>query len=398
MTRALTRPEAPEAGGRYGRLFGDLEPLLVDEQALHELGRAGGWCDSPGDDGREDAVWPFFGQFIAHDITADRSPVTGTSDPDHLRNARSPRANLESLYGGGPIGSPYLYDRDNPDLMLLGDDGKDVSRNAKGIALLGDPRNDVHLFVSQMHVAFLHLHNAFAAEHGFDEARRLATWHYQWIVLEDFLPRLLPEGLARELLDEGPRHFSPDGDAWIPVEFADAAFRYGHGQIRDAYVVCAGAEPVPLFPDLMGFAPVRAEHRVDWDGHLPGSLIALPHEVSGEEPGADYGSLAVRDLQRGVLTALPSGEAVARAMGEEPLSPEECGLAAGGWTGETPLWLYVLREAAARGGGDRLGPVGGRIVGEVLVGIVDADPESYRAREPGWTPGRSFGLQDVLLG
>ena len=62
----------------------------------------------------------------------------------------------------------------------------------------------------------------------------------------------------------------------------------------------------------------------------------------------------------------------------------------------------MLKEAEALPGGDRLGPVGGRIVGEVLVGIVDADPESFRAVDPGWTPtlpshepGR-FGLADIL--
>jgi hypothetical protein len=93
---------------------------------------------------------------------------------------------------------------------------------------------------------------------------------------------------------------------------------------------------------------------------------------------------------------------VARRLGVEPLTPEEVGLGPAGWRLETPLWFYLLKEAEHRGGGERLGPVGGRLVGEVLVGIVDADGESYRAVDPGWRPtlpaaqaGR-FGLADLL--
>jgi hypothetical protein len=115
-----------------------------------------------------------------------------------------------------------------------------------------------------------------------------------------------------------------------------------------------------------------------------------------------YRSLAVRDLQRGQAIGLASGEAVARAIGEEPLSEDEVGLRARGWEGGTPLWYYLLREAAVRGGGDRLGPVGGTIVAEVLLGIVDADPASQRAVQPDWRPTlpaadpARFGLADLL--
>jgi hypothetical protein len=115
-----------------------------------------------------------------------------------------------------------------------------------------------------------------------------------------------------------------------------------------------------------------------------------------------YASLANRDLQRGQATGLPSGEAVARALGVEPLSEEQIGLATNGWTGETPLWIYVLKEADALQEGDRLGPVGGRIVGEVLVGIIDADPESFRSVDRAWQPTLpshdpgNFGIADVL--
>ena len=439
--RAVEEP----ADGGYRRLFPELDPLDCEDDALHALGRPGGVCDAaaavvdaeaggPDPDAQGAAGWPVFGQFVAHDITADRSPLTHHAELAEIRNARSPRANLEVVYGDGPVGMPFLYDRDDPAKLLVGrnDAGRpaDLPRNAQGVALLGDPRNDVHLLMSQLHVALLHLHNGLvdrlradgvAEMELFAEARRAATWHYQWVLLQDFLPRLAGTAPAGELLAGGARHYRPAaGATFIPLEFADAAYRYGHSQIRERYQVNRDAEPVPLFPDLLGFRPVPAVLEVDWsylfdlpgrlpaqrakriNGRLAGSLIHLPRAVTGAGDGDDYASLAVRDLQRGQGVGLPSGEAVAGLLGVEPLTPEEVGLEAAGWRQETPLWFYLLKEAEHRGGGERLGPVGGRLVGEVLVGVVDADGESYRAAEPSWRPtlpaaqpGR-FGLADLL--
>src|SRR5437588_10279582 len=108
---APERVDAPVYGGRYARLFEDLPALDADERALHALGRQGGDCDGGGDEAEAESVaagWPFFGQFVAHDITADRSPLGHHAEADRLRNFRTPKANLESVYGAGPVGSPYL--------------------------------------------------------------------------------------------------------------------------------------------------------------------------------------------------------------------------------------------------------------------------------------------------
>src|SRR2546422_11184163 len=86
--------------------------------------------------------------------------------------------------------------------------------------------------------------------------------------------------------------------------------------------------------------------------------------------------------QRGQGVGLPSGEAVARRFGVTPLTSDEVGLRVMGWTGETPLWYYVLREAAVTTSGERLGPVGGRIVAEVIVTLLDRDPASVRFADP----------------
>jgi hypothetical protein len=425
---APERVDAPIHGGRYRLLFEDLPPLRVDESALHALGRPGGPCDlgaDPGADAGVPAVWPFFGQFIAHDITADRSPVVDRADPARIRNFRVPKANLEGVYGTGPVGSPYLYQRDDSAKLLLSSSGSDVPRNHEGIALIGDPRNDVQLFTSQMLVAFINLHNRLvdrlrddgvAERQVFDEARRANTWHYQHVIVREFLPGLIGAQLTAELLDHGPQLYRTDEDPYIPFEFADAAYRYGHAQIRDRYQVNERFGPCPVFPDLMGFGPVSPEHIVDWalqidveghapaqrakriDARLPGPLIALPTQISGSEPGTDYASLANRDLQRGRAVGLASGEAVARRLGVPALSSAQIGL---GWA-ETPLWFYILKEAEVLHDGDRLGAVGGRIVGEVLVGIIDGDPESCRSVEPDWSPtlparrAGAFGLADIL--
>jgi hypothetical protein len=431
--------DAPVGGAsdKYDRLFPGLPTMQGDEERLHALAVRGGFCD--GGESCPDAVevaagWPFFGQLIAHDITADRSPLAQRAAGEHTENFRTPRANLEAIYGDGPVGHPFLYQRDDPARLLVGlneaGEEADLPRNSEGIALIGDPRNDVHIFVSQLHVGMLHLHNCVVdhlRRHAgtpesaiFQEARRTVSWLYQWVIVNDYLPRLVGPELVDEIETEGPRHYRPDGSARIPLEFADAAFRYGHSQVREEYVLSSRSGQLRLFPDLLGFGPVPAGRAIEWnrffdvpgrpraqrakliDGKVVPSLIALPQAITGEVEVEAHRSLAGRDLQRGHAYGLPSGESVARAMGETPLTPAESTLGSTGWSDETPLWLYVLSEAEHRGDGERLGPVGGRIVAEVLIGIIDADAESYRSRQPGWTPplpahGERFGLADMLI-
>jgi hypothetical protein len=434
-SRSVAAP-VDAAEDRYERLFPDLPALDGERDALLALGTSGGFCD--GGERCEDAVetaagWPLFGQFVAHDITADRSPLGPRAELADTVNFRSPRADLECLYGAGQIGSPYLYSRDDPAKLLLGrnDRGEqnDVPRNAEGVALLGDPRNDVHVIVSQLHVAMIKAHNrlvGLARERGvsgaeiFETAQRETIWHYQWVIVNDYLPRLVGAELVDSVLEHGPRFYRPNGAPRIPLEFADAAFRYGHSQVRDSFVLNSRSRPLRMLPELIGFKPVPAELVIDWsklfdangertaqrakliDGRLARSLIELPAAITGDVEVDAYQSLAGRDLQRGQAYGLPSGEAVAEAMGEAPLVDDPLGLRAAGWSGETPLWLYFLAESATRGAGERLGPAGGRIVAEVLIGILDADRGSYRANDPDWAPtlaarGERFGLTDLLL-
>ena len=135
--------------GTYARMFPELPSFEADEEFLHALGRAGGLCDGGDVDdsaeslGETAAGWPIFGQFVAHDITADRSTLRSHFDAAPLLNARSPQLNLECLYGDGPVGHPFLYQRSDPAKFLLGTHGTDMQRNPEGIAVIGDPRNGV---------------------------------------------------------------------------------------------------------------------------------------------------------------------------------------------------------------------------------------------------------------
>ena len=412
--------------GKYGRMFPDLPGLEVDEAFLLALGRSGSVMDAASkpdehdtrnDNPRIPAAFAFLGQFIAHDITADRSMLRHHARLNELRNFRTPRLDLEYLYAAGPTGDPHLYDLYDLDKFLLGvnDIGKqdDLSRNRQGRALVGDPRNDVHLIISQLHLAFLKFHNQvvdYLRDQGvpssdvFSEAQRLVRWHYQWIVVHEFLPLTAGEALVDNLLNNGPQFYAYDERPFIPVEFADAAYRFGHSQVRSVYILNGSGTKGQIFPDFAGTCPVPHDRVVDWayffnveeqrppqaskriDTLIAHSLIDLPRSVVGDTDIPEQHSLAYRDLMRGQALDLPSGEAVSRAMDIEPLSKDELGLSKLGWHGETPLWYYILKEAEVRAGGERLGDVGGRIVAEVLLGLIDGDSTSYRWAETEWRP------------
>jgi hypothetical protein len=409
-------------------MFPSLPAFRAEEQFLRALGRIGGVCDCEDVDDTPESLaeaaagWPVFGQFVAHDITADRSRLQSEADTAWLINARSPKFDLECLYGDGPTGHPYLFQRDDPAKFRLGKDGSDLQRNSDEIAIIGDPRNDSHQLISQFHLAMLKAHNAFVDEARaqgmeealvFDEASRQLRWHYQWIILHEFLPSLVGEQVATEALREGSRYFHPGGHLFLPLEFAHAAYRYGHAQIRHRYQLNAHSGLLPLFPDLLGFRSVPREHIIDWsmffdtvgapsaqrakkmDGRLVRSLLQLPLAITGECEIEDYQSLAVRDLQRGQGVGLPSGEAVARHIGVSPLDAQQIGLVSIDWQDETPLWYYILREAAVLEDGQRLGPVGARIVTDVFLGLIDADKTSFRHSKEEWRPRKT--LSDLLV-
>lgn len=430
--------------GRFGRMFPHLPPFTPDSAALVELGEAMVDPDPGGQGGNNDAIpagFTYLGQFIDHDITFDTTSLSEQPrDPQAIFNFRTPQLELDSIYGAGPAGSPHLYERDNKakfvigltsptpgqgDPSIPGSMPHDLPRIAgTGFAAIGDPRNDENIIVAQTHLAFLYFHNTVVDREGvsFEEARRLVRWHYQWIVLNDFLARLTDPAVLDDVRANGRKFFLFEGEPFIPVEFAVAAFRCGHPMVRNAYnynrvFKFGGVTPATLrllftFSGRSGdgtTVPIPSDWIIDWrrfhEVQGPENEPPVPTGTIGSSrkigpllapelqlvPGV--GSLAAANLRRGAARGLPSGQAVAAAMGIAPLPPAAFSGAAPhpdavardhGFDLETPLWYYILKEAELAGG--RLGELGSRIVCEVFLGLLEGDPESFLSQSPGWTP------------
>ncbi|WP_338738570.1 peroxidase family protein [Haloplanus salilacus] len=426
MTNTPRAPTQP-GRGRFGRMFPYLEAADHDVSFLRELGLPGNELDESVMGSVADSGTPsgfvFVGQFIDHDITLDPlSSLSRQVDPDAIRNFRTPRLDLDSVYGSGPEVSRHLYESPfaggTRDRLLLAKDRPDLPRNREGTALVGDPRNDENHILSQFQYAMLNFHNRIFewlphdTKHHFERAQQLARWHYQWLVLEEYLPTVCDPDVVDAVREER-RHYTVghDEQTYMPLEFAGAAYRFGHSQTRLRYRVNDEVEG-RLFghgPDAlgMGFEPVSERAAVDW-GHLfemgrdidtqparkidpllAPDLLDLPFVHSDDDWRR---SLASRNLVRGYNLGLPSGQAVARAMGVDPISNATMGfdeiLEAHGQPADTeaPLWYYVLAEARELGHGEHLGPVGSRIVAEVVVGLVESDPRSFLTVQPNWTP------------
>src|SRR5215211_1707029 len=106
-------PRSALLEGRFGRMFRTLSALDPGADALHELaGRMRDTAETPSDDNPAiPAGYTYLGQFIDHDITFDpMSQLQRRNDPDALVDFRTPRFDLDSLYGSGPSDSPFLYE------------------------------------------------------------------------------------------------------------------------------------------------------------------------------------------------------------------------------------------------------------------------------------------------
>jgi hypothetical protein len=436
----------------FGRLFPELPPYHAPTDAaldaLTTLGTTVGTTTTPGpmlDDGAAAgnnpdgmrAFFTYFGQFLDHDMTLDTLPLpVDVVDPNTIVNARDQRLNLDSVYGSKRRKqNPALYEADGKRLKVGGPDGRDLPRNSDGSAILGDPRNDENQIIAQVHVAFLRAHNKLL-EQGFKfkDARQLMEWRYQWIVVHEFLPEVLdPEVYADVFGADGrrsirTRYYDPKraAKADMPVEFSVGAYRFGHSQVRAAYRLTEGGpfiqvfNPDPAVGDLRGGRPIVPARVIFWpnflnveglapavnvsrriDTLLSAGLFTLP--IPGAEPGGSA-ILAKRNIQRARQYGLPSGQAVARRLGVDELTNEEIAIAIPrlaalrddpAYKGEAPLWLYILAEAEIVHSGAKLGPVGSRIVAEVIGGLLAADKSSYVRN--GWVPeGGDFRVEDLL--
>ena len=407
--------------GKFGRMFPSLRGLVPSEEDLRELGAAMVEQDPGSAAGNNTTVpqgYTYLGQFIDHDVTFDPTALQEILvDPLALQNFRTPMLDLDSVYGSGPAAQPYLYDIRDPDKFLIGTTNQepgrgdpnilpnlphDLPRAPSGLGLLGDPRNDENLIVAQLHLAFLKFHNKIVdglrgesdesitqisplRKSIFEEARDLAIWHYQWIVLHDFLRRILDTEQLDLVLQEGPSFFNisvgkgpSDGHRshphaahptpFIPVEFSAAAYRLGHSMVRNVYdynrvftplsdddrippatlqlLFNFTAKSTELFEDD-GVTPrdlpvpIPSDWIIDWRRFFEIDPIQVPVGFSrrldpflapaltgtGENQGVpnvpEPNELALRNLFRGASLALPPGQSIARFMGLRPLDKAE---------------------------------------------------------------------------
>lgn len=445
--------------GKFGRMFPNLPAFAPSEESLIKLAEA--MVDNDPENPRGDNInvpagYTYLGQFIDHDITFDTTALGDMMvDPLAVKNFRTPKLDLDSLYGSGPDVQPYLYQKDDPDLFLIGTTNQqpgggdpsiptelpnDLPRSPSTLATIGDPRNDENLIVAQTHLAFLKFHNKVVAgirdgsiqiesamgKSTFEAAREIVIWHYQWIVLFDFLSRVIDQRQLRRVLKGGRRFFKFDKDPFMPVEFSVAAYRLGHSMIRSSYdynrvFTSAGLNLLFLFTAASGqIVPIPSDWIIDWRRFFPVDP-EVPVNLSREldpflvDPLKNLpnvpmpNSLAVRNLLRGRNLGLPSGQDVARCMGFRPLSKKSISrgkdgkvAAELGFDVSSPLWYYILKEAQIEGKGIRLGAVGSRILAEVFVGLLEGDRNSFLSRCPKWTPilpgekPNTFTMTDLL--
>jgi hypothetical protein len=335
---------------------------------------------------------------------------------------------------------------------------RDLPRNAERRALIGDHRNDENLVVAQLHVAFLRFHNAAvdwvranepereSDGEVFLRARDLTRWTYQWLVVHDFLRTITADLVVDQVLTaDQDRLDLPGRGLYMPLEFSVAAFRFGHSMVRAGYDWNrnfgrpGNVDPFASFEQLFQFTgktnppfgieglnalpsnwiaewdrmvdkestfPNRFARRIDT--LLAPQLDDMQNEITGLPPDTPehvknlLKRLAVRNLLRGYLLAIPTGEAVADALGIEPLTAEE--LAAGDgdvaqalsndvFRGKTPLWFYILKESEIRARGNTLGEVGSRIVAETIIAQIRQDPGSY-LNQTSWNPAQGVRMRD----
>jgi hypothetical protein len=481
---AVTTPADPT---RFDYLFPRLQrpASLLPERAatvrhLVELGRA--MQDTAAENANNatvSAAYTYFGQFVDHDITLETAsaslpdllnpamkPMTLDQVRSTLFNMRTATLDLDSVYGlpapraGQRMKVGPVSPTGSPNIPLKRPDGKadenDLPRDVRSAdpridraALIGDPRNDENTIVAQLHCAFLLAHNKLVAKgRSFTEARRTLRQHYQWIVLHDFLKRVCDPKVIDRIIRKGPKFYRALREPFfLPLEFAVAAYRFGHSMVRRAYdfnvnfnsggqpSVPAGLQLLFTFTALSGqlgfpggdFDTLPENWIIEWerffpagrnlarriDTHLVEPLFDLRDTLGQpiDEGGEDGKRLAVRNLLRGYLLRMPTGQAVAKELGLRPLSASALEkaadsaaqvqvLRASGFNKRTPLWYYLLAEANTKPRGRHLGPVGSTLLGEVFVGLIQRSEDSIlRTRK--WTPelgGKKgkFELPDLL--
>lgn len=436
-------PELPTWADDYG-----IKAECQAEAVAEILGSANGIMHDANSDSPDSgipAAYTFFAQFVDHDVTLDTTsklhgPELSNQQIDHLPNLRSASLDLDCVYGFGPEANPFLYDQSQAGRLLVGNkvNANDVPRNKQGRALIGDPRNDENIFVSQIQLLFLRFHNRRIVGRNFEEAQEDVRYHYQWVVWYDFLRRVCDTDIYNYVQAEVKKGSYPKcsiadkcGRLCMPVEFSVAAYRFGHTLVRSVYPANCEYPVIDLFDErfgTLGFSPVPPKLTVDWrflldvedcqdyvkskaiDHLLADELIRLPDPIVGQFASENDRSLAFRNLLRGYVLGLASGQRVAKALKDKgyPLDddPDLKFDKIPGWPcldksqrekleKHTPLFFYLMREAGVIGKGEKLGPVGSAILLEVFGAMLLHCKDSI-LKKPKWKPDPCVAGKDGL--
>jgi hypothetical protein len=391
--------------GPFGRIFRALPAADfgdTDAASLNALGKLATAMVSDADpadpkDGPDSeesgipAAFTYLGQFIDHDLTFDpASSLQKQNDPDALVDFRTPQFDLDNIYGRGPDDQPYMYENDGKTFVLgkattgapqVNSGSHDLQRNAQNPAraLIGDPRNDENVIVSQFQGLMHRFHNRIVADNpkwDFPKVQQMVRFHYQWVLLHDFLPRIITASVLSQVLPTAQDgtlvihaknlHFFHFRDAaFMPLEFSVAAYRFGHSMVRPGYRLNDGSSDpatdtlLPILKeglnakDLRGFKAPRDGWAIDWRRFIDLEPMAYGGPIDNPDPkilgnrnrlqlaykidtslvnplghlpasvAVDPSVLAARNLIRGWRLRLPSGQDVARAMEVEPLTDDQ---------------------------------------------------------------------------
>ena len=385
----------------------------------------------------------FVGQFIDHDLTFDATSKLGVrTDPTTSPNGRTPRFDLDSVYGAGPVIQTELYDPANPIKLRLETGGhfEDVPRRADGSAIMADLRNDSNLIISRPARGVPEVPQQ-RGRHGralpapsrstpFSRPAGRRPGTTSGSCVNQFLPELRRAVTLDAVLHGSRRFYRRSGRPFMPVEFSGAAYRFGHSMVRPSYRAnLAGDNGAPFFglifdprvavPTGRPDRPIRATcaaasgPRGGSSAGRPSSTSVAPTRTacgrtSSSTPSCRRRCSRCRPAPSPTSPATPARSPCrsARCCGTSPGRCPPASASPGAWAPpvlhrgdladlagfgvgldtSTPLWLYVLREAMLVNGGGFLGPVGGRIVAEVLLGLLQADPTSYLSAQPDWQP------------
>lgn len=313
----------------------------------------------------------------------------------------------------------------------------------RATAIIGDMRNDENLFIAQFHLAMLRFHNRMVQAHPggrrpgdeeqvFDWARGQVRLVYQWLVINEWLPSVCDPRVVASIRAGGPVLYDHllSTCSWeegkplpMPMEFATAAFRFGHSMVRPTYDWNENfgresdlATFTQMFQftgggGMLGLDRLPSNWPADWDRlayppttaldrstravdtRLASDLTTMSNETAGRDDLSDEDirirqNLLARNLRRGVLHNLPSAQKVGAGLAHlgivvPMLTPDQIASGAtgqavrdGGFDTETPLWFYVLKEAEILGRGDHLGPLGSHIVAGTIIGLMHHTPGS----------------------